>query len=68
MCYNIFRSDYMKSIVMDNKPKLLENKDFQTIVIKVMFPFVESDDVLAKEHLLPNGTKKYFDSINNGIV
>lgn len=47
----------MKSIVMDNKPKLLENKDFQTIVIKVMFPFVENNDTLAKEHLLPNMLK-----------
>ena len=44
----------MDSIFIKNKPVLLKNTDFQSIMIKVFFPFQETDQDLAKSVLLPS--------------
>lgn len=44
----------MKKIKMSNKPYILKNKDFKTILVSVMFPFKISENDLAFVNLLPN--------------
>lgn len=44
----------MKNINIDQDIYFLENKDFKTIQIRVLFPFEEKTDDLAKIALLPN--------------
>jgi len=44
----------MKKFILPKEPIIFENKDFQTIQIKVMFPFVEEIKDLAKIALLPS--------------
>lgn len=39
---------------LTTEPVIVENKDFQTIQIKVIFPFQEKEEDLAKITLLPN--------------
>lgn len=50
-------------IKINNKPVLFKNKDFQTIQIKVFFPFKRNEKELAFMHLLPgmlhNVCRKY---------
>lgn len=36
------------------KPVIVKNSDFQTIIIRVMFPYVETDDNIAMLNILPN--------------
>lgn len=43
----------MKTIYLRNTPKLFINKNFQTIQIKVIFPFLYDEKTLAMMHLLP---------------
>lgn len=43
----------MKKIEMSSLPIILENKDFQSIQIKVLFPFEEKTEDLAKIVILP---------------
>lgn len=43
----------MQKIYYNNEPEILKNTDFQTIQIKVMFPFKDNVDDLAKIYLLP---------------
>lgn len=35
-------------------PIIVKNKDFQTIIIRVMFPFLEEEDILVKSVMLPS--------------
>lgn len=44
----------MKKIKMSNKPYILKNKDFKTILVSVMFPFKIFENDLAFVNLLPN--------------
>ena len=44
----------MKKIKMSNKPYILRNKDFKTILVSVMFPFKILENDLAFVNLLPN--------------
>lgn len=44
----------MKKIILPKEPIVLDNKDFQTIQIKVMFPYSETTNDLAKVVLLPS--------------
>lgn len=37
-----------------NEPFIVHNKDFQTIIVRVMFPYEEKEENLAKLSLLPN--------------
>ena len=41
-------------INIKNKPTIFINKDFQTIIIRVMFPFKRNDNEIIKLSLLPN--------------
>lgn len=43
----------MQNVILKNQPVILNNNDFQTIQIKVIFPFENSMDNLANIHLLP---------------
>jgi len=43
----------MKKIRMSSLPTILESKDFQSVQIKVLFPFEEKTEDLAKIELLP---------------
>lgn len=36
------------------KPIIIENKDFQTIIVRVMFPYQDEDENLAKLTILPS--------------
>ena len=42
------------SIKIPKKPIIVKNKDFQTIIVRVLFPYQEVEDELAKFTLLPN--------------
>lgn len=42
----------MEKITMKNEPVLIDNHDFQSILVKVLFPYIESEENLAKEALL----------------
>ena len=44
----------MRKVTLKNKPVILENKDFQTILIQVMFPFKKNSEDLAHLVLLPS--------------
>ena len=44
----------MQKIPMKNKPIFLHNHDFQSIIIKVLFPFQEEESSLAKSVLVPS--------------
>lgn len=37
-----------------NRPVIIKNKDFQTVLVRVMFPYQEDDKNLAKLTILPN--------------
>ena len=43
----------MKKVLMKNKPTFLFNDSFKSIIIKVMFPYTETEDTLAYQELLP---------------
>lgn len=43
----------MKKVLLKNTPTFFLNKDFQTIQIKVVFPFKYDDSSIAMMHLLP---------------
>ena len=51
----------MKKITLKNKPVILKNTDFQTIIIQVMFPYKKNVKDLAHISLLP----VLLDSMNN---
>lgn len=51
----------MKNVTFKNKPVILKNTDFQTIIIQVMFPYKKNKEDLAHIHLLP----ALLDSMNN---
>lgn len=40
-------------VKISNSPIIFQNNDFQTVQIKVLFPFKRCEDDLAKMHLLP---------------
>ena len=42
------------SIKIPNKPIIIKNCDFQTIIVRVLFPYQEIEEELAKSTLLPN--------------
>lgn len=44
----------MKKINLPTKPIFIENKNFQTILISIIFPYQEKITDLAKQTLLPN--------------
>ena len=44
----------MKKIVLKNKPVVFNNKDFQTIMVQVKFPFKRDDNKLALKTMLPS--------------
>ncbi len=44
----------MQTITLKESPIILKNQDFQTILIKVLFPFNDSINLLAKNRLLPS--------------
>ena len=44
----------MKRIKMNSVPTIYKNTDFQSIIVKVMFPFEEKVEDLAKIQLLPS--------------
>lgn len=44
----------MRHVKYSNKPLILNNSDFQTIMIKVIFPFRRKEEDLAKMNLLPS--------------
>lgn len=44
----------MKKIILKNKPVLFKNKDFQTIMVQVKFPFKRDDKKLALQTMLPS--------------
>lgn len=44
----------MRKVTLKNKPVILENKDFQTILVQVMFPFKKNSEDLAHLVLLPS--------------
>lgn len=37
-----------------NRPVIVKNEDFQTVLVRVMFPYQEDDENLAKLTILPN--------------
>ncbi len=43
----------MRKIVLDNKPIIFKNNDFQTIMIQVKFPFKRNSDEIALKSILP---------------
>ncbi|MBR3210734.1 MAG: insulinase family protein [Bacilli bacterium] len=43
----------MKTILRESHPIIFQNKDFQTIQIKVIFPFKREEKNIAMMHLLP---------------
>ena len=43
----------MKKITVDNEPVFFENNDFQTILIRVVFPFKKDVNEIAKTNILP---------------
>ena len=51
----------MEKITLKNKPVILKNTDFQTIIIQVMFPYKKDSKDLAHISLLP----VLLDSMNN---
>lgn len=51
----------MKKVTFKNKPVILKNTDFQTIIIQVMFPYKKNSKDLAHISLLP----VLLDSMNN---
>ena len=51
----------MKNVTFKNKPVILKNTDFQTIIIQVMFPYKKEVKDLAHISLLP----ALLDSMNN---
>ena len=44
----------MDTISMKTEPIFLDNKDFQSVIIKIFFPFDEKEEELAKSVLLPS--------------
>ena len=42
------------NIKIPKRPIIVKNKDFQTIIIRVMFPFYDEDEYLTKSTLLPS--------------
>lgn len=44
----------MQKIPMKNKPVFLHNHDFQSIIVKVLFPFQEEESSLAKSVIIPS--------------
>lgn len=43
----------MKKIIRETKPIIFQNKDFQTIQIRIIFPFKREEKNIAMMHLLP---------------
>lgn len=41
-------------LTIPEKPVIVKNKDFQTIIVRVMFPYQEKDEDLTKLTMLPN--------------
>ena len=43
----------MKTITISKNPIFIKNKNFQTILINVIYPYQEDEKDLAKQALLP---------------
>ena len=44
----------MQKIMIKNKPTFFHNEDFQTILVRLLFPFNRSEEKLALMQILPN--------------
>lgn len=51
----------MQKILIKKDPVFLENQDFKTILIKVMFPYEEKEEDIAKFAVLPSLLNSYCD-------
>ena len=54
----------MNILPIENKPLILNNNDFQTIQVKVIFPYEKNENDIALSNILPS----VINGVNNTYI